>query len=336
LYRLRTNGRYKAFGEARIIDAAEKSSEQDLTEVAKKVEKTYDTIKEVSKELRGVGSNLSNLSDSVKNVSTNMRAVLKTGKTIQAVSFLGTTASIMNLGVDMVGFALVNERLDRLTDAVRAGFKNTQKLYDMAVNEKYRDWEKLISDFVYMRGKIRLQDEISFDEMYKLLSKIKTFSSEMLRDLMSDALEVDQVLLIVNHLLPAYVILLREFDRRYYLEKNERTANYDLFLAFFDELVDRELLGKLMNHYFLAERMHDKDVQEILNAQKLIAINSRTLIEDEMAMLEACKTESVYNDLQKQLKKAAEEEIVEEILTDDEGATISAEACRRCVAVAFA
>ncbi len=332
----RANGRYKTFGEARIVDAAERSSEQDLGEVAKKVKKTYDTVKEVHKDLRKVGSNLSELTDTAKGISTNVDGLLKSSKAIQAVSFLGTTASILNLGVDIAGFMVVNEKMDRLTEAVRASMKNPQKLYDMAVSEKLRDWEKLMSDFIYMKGKIRLQDTISFDAMYELLSRIKTFSSEMIRDLMSGAMEEEQVLLIVNQLLSPYLILFREFDRRYYFEKNERPENYEMFLRFFDELVNPELYYRLRDHYFLEERMHDSDVQDILDAQTLIAIDGRTLITDEMAMMEACKKEEVYNELQEQLKKAAEQEIVNEILSEEDGEGVAGAACRRCVAGAFA
>ena len=81
--------------------------------------------------------------------------------------------------------------------------------------------------------------------------------------------------------------------------------------------------------------MHDSDVQEILDAQILIAINGRTLIADEMAMMEACKTEKVYNELQEHLKDAAQEEIVEDILAGAQSDRIAEETCRRCVVSAF-
>ena len=332
----REQGRYKPFGEARIIDTAERTGDQDFVEAAKKIKKTYDTVKDVHKELRKIGSDLSTLSSTAKGISTNVDSLVKCCKGIQAVSFLGTTASILNLGVDLAGFMAVNEKMDRLTEVVRANMKTSQKLYDMAVSEKLRDWEKLMSDFVYMRDKIRLHDNISFDAMYDLLSRIKTFSAEMIRDLLSSALNEELVLLIVNQMLPAYVILFREFDRRYYFEKEVRPANYGLFLEFFDEMVNPELHYRLRDYFFLEKRMHDSDVQEILDAQILIAINGRTLIADEMAMMEACKIEKVYNELQEHLKEAAQEEIVEDILAGAESDRITEETCRRCVVSAFA
>ena len=231
----RAKGRYKTFGEARIVDAADKSVAQDLTEAAKKVKKTYDTVRDIHKNLRRVGSDLSELTGVTKGISTNVGELLKASKAMQAVSFLGTTASILNLGVDITGFMLVNEKMDKLAEAVRASMKNSQKLYDMTVSEKLRDWEKLMSDYVYMKGKIRLHDEIRFDEMYDLLSRIRTFSSEMIRDLLNGSLDENRVLMVVYQLLPAYVILIREFNRRYYFEKNERPENYGIFLGYFDD-----------------------------------------------------------------------------------------------------
>ena len=239
---------------------------------------------------KGVGNQIAALSATTKNMALQVDGIYSLTKSIKSLSYLNTGVSMANLAVDVAGFIVVNDKLNTLNSEVQLVANNINRIANVQKNEKLSDCQKLIMRFNSMSAKIQSGDVFNLDDLESLIIDMRAYISEMILNLHDEALGTELVLKIIFSLLPAYTLLFGEFTRRYYYEKHNLPANYEMFLKLYDELESVNFRGKLHDYYFLDCKMHSQEVLDVLNTQTLLGLNGKVQIQDQTSMLQMLGT----------------------------------------------
>lgn len=237
-----------------------------------------------------VGNNLPVLSEPMKTMVSHVDSIYTITNALLKISYINTAISLVNLVVDVIGFVIVNKKLNKLNSEVKSMADNISAIHKIEINKKITTCQSIIMDFITMNEKIQDSEQISIYEMDGLLSKMMTFISDIIRNFNVDALPIDLVLKIVYTLLPAYTLLLNEYITRYYYEKHKEPPKYDIFLSLYNELDDITIRQSIQNYYFIDQKKHLQEVVDLLNVHTLIVFNGQVQIEDQFTILEKLET----------------------------------------------
>lgn len=122
-------------------------------------------------------------------------------------------------------------------------------------------------------------------------------------NLNDQALETETALNIIYTLLPAYTIMFNEFNKHFYFKNTYLSANYSMFCGLYDELEQAAYQEKLTDHYFIDKKCHCKDVIDLINTHKLLGINGKVQIEDQVVILQTLENREDVEKLEDKLDK---------------------------------
>lgn len=264
---------------------------------------------QVSKALRIVDKNTKALAAVTKNMAVSVDSIYQMTNAVMNVSYLNAGISMANLAVDAAGFVIVTEKLNVLSSEVQEISVKIDRIVNVQKNEKISKCQKLIMQCKTMATKIKDQDSVDLDALEALIIDLRAFISDMMRNLNDNALSEDVVLRIVFTLLPAYTCLFSDFVQRYYYQKNSIPVNYDSFLSLYDELGTDNFIQTVENYYFLEQNKHAAEVVDILNAGRLLALNGKVQVEDQLALMRALETRENVILFDKEIKRHVEKRI---------------------------
>ena len=121
---------------------------------------------------------------------------------------VGKTTTAANVGVDIVGFVVVGNKLNSLNSNIMDIAKEIGKIAIVQKNGKISECERLVMQFNSLSSKIQDGDKINLDDIESWLINTKSFMSEMISNLASDALGEEIILNMLYTLLPSYTIML--------------------------------------------------------------------------------------------------------------------------------
>ena len=231
---------------------------------------------------KNLESNILSLSSATKNMSVQVDSIFHLTNAIRTISFVNTGISLANMAVDVAGFVIINQKLNTVNYEIRNVLSEVKKLSDLAKNEKISECQKLIMKYNSLSSKVLNSEPINIDVIDNLLIDMKTFISEMIRNLMDNNM--------IYILMPAYTQLLNEYNKRIYYSKQSLPANYGTFMTLFIELENNGLRKDLQDYYILKRKMHSQDVIDLLNAKTLVGLNQKVLIEDQVSMMKLLGT----------------------------------------------
>lgn len=256
--------------------------------------------------VRSLMYSMKNSEKTLTSTALQVDKLYQTTNAVMNISYLNTGISLANMAVDVAGFVVVTEKLKCLNTEVQEVATAIAKMANMQKNEKISLCQKLIMQCNSMAAKIK-DDDINLDKLDSLLIEMKAFISEMIMNLNDEALSEELVLKIVYTLMPAYTSLFNEFVKRYYFAKSCTPANYGMFLSLYSELENENFIERLEDYFFLENKMHGADVNDVLNAHILIGLNGRVQIEDQVSLLEAFQSKEKVMLFEQGIDKYVEE-----------------------------
>ena len=288
----RTDSKFKALVKCRILGDKTLSDELvhniQSSALKKGLSNTTDlstvrnTMRTVS---QNIEANLLNLSSTAKNLSVQVDSIYQLSNAIKTISFVNTGISLANLAVDVAGFVIINRKLNVVNSEIKTVINEIQKLSDIVKNEKISDCQKLIMKYNSLSSKILNSEAVNQDDMENLLIEMKTFISEMIRNLLDNTFDKNLLLDMIYILMPAYTQLFAEYNKRVYYSKQSLPPNYDIFMSLYSELENNDLRQDLQDYYFLNLKMYSQDVIDLLNAKTLVEMNQKVLIEDQVSAM---------------------------------------------------
>lgn len=145
----------------------------------------------------------------------------------------------------------------------------------------------------------------------------------MLSNLSNNAIGIEVLLNMIYTLLPSYAIMLSYYFREYFFKKKKRHLNYDIYLSLFDKIMEVSLDKRLSDYYFLDKHYSLIDAANITEAQLLLSLNAKVLIEDQQVLLEKLETKDKFSAFEKKIETIVEKrfEEVMHALSEEPGFT---------------
>ena len=251
---------------------------------------SYD-LEDVRRSVRLARRDLRAISDNCKTLSLQVDQIYNSVKSVQALSYLNVGLSLANVGVSVAGFVMISNKLSALNMEVQRLSQRLNQISSIMKNNIIARFQTLTMLYNQMSGKLNKNEQIDLDALEKLIIDMRSFLSEMVRNLNEQTLQEEVLLEIVYTLVPAYTALLCEFEKSFYFTHQENSPNYNMFLALFDELESADFRNHLFDYYMLDKKFPNLDVIDILNAQSLLGINGRVQVEDELCLVRIFETE---------------------------------------------
>ncbi|MBQ9661861.1 MAG: hypothetical protein IJV40_01775 [Oscillospiraceae bacterium] len=295
--------KYKPF-----IDAVIGSDAQKAEQVAEKLLGGYG-LEDVRGTVNSMRKNLHTLSTTCKNMSVQVDQIYKLVGSVQNLAYLNAGLGLVNLGVNIAGFAMISTKLNTLSSEIQKISVRVNQIANIQKNNIIARFQKLTMLFNQMSTKLQENAKIELDELEKLIIEIRAFLSEMILNLNDKALQEEILLEIVYTLVPAYTSLLCEFVKTYYFQKQNVPANYELFLKVYDELEEAHFRQNLFDYYMLTKKLSNLDVVDILNAQSLLGVNGRVQVEDELDLVRVLKNKEKYDDFERKVDSYVQEQV---------------------------
>ncbi|SCY81112.1 hypothetical protein SAMN02910292_03030 [Lachnospiraceae bacterium XBB2008] len=279
-----------------LINSVESLSAKNMRSIFNKLDNGIDTI----------STRLNSVDSATKMMAINVDKLIKQTRATNVLSFLGVGLSLVNIGVDIIGFKMVSEKLNELSAELKDVKAAVAQLYNATVSEKLSDCEKLIMRFNAISDHIQNGEVMDLNDLQNLLIDMNGYLSEMMRDLVNKVFDLEDILQIILRILPAYSILLSEFVKRYYFKYSVRPNNYDTFLNMYSEFFQQTISDTLMDHLLLQQKTSYMDAMDTINIIKLLALNERTKVEDQINLAEALQTEEAFKQVDIELAELAQ------------------------------
>ena len=180
-----------------------------------------------------------------------------------------------------------------------------------------------------MAEKIKDGEDIGLDSIDGLLIEMRSYISAMISNLLEEASNKEILLNIIFTLTPAYTMLLAEFVKRYYFSKGKLPPNYDSYIGLFDELGTGQIEKILEDYYFLDKKMDRLDTLDAVNAQILLALNGRLVVEDQRDLVKAIGSQEKYQLFHDEIDKVAAERLKSLIPAIADKSEVSTKECRK-------
>ena len=267
--------------------------------------KTNKGLADVRKEMNLLNNGVEALTSITKDMASQVNGLFSMTKSVKALSYLNIGMSLTNIAVDVVGFAIIAAKLNDINRELQM---KIDKLSDAVLNEKIARCKDLTMSFIIICEAMEDGKNVELSELEKLIQGMSTFVSEMILDLQKDTFGEEEMLSIINTIMPEYTILFCEYLDRYYFENKKIPAIYNMWIGLYDELVNSNFRQRLTDYYFFKEKMHDLDVIDVVNAQMLLVLNGRVQVEDQVEILKTLETREAVEEFRKNVADAAMKE----------------------------
>ena len=226
---------------------------------------------------------------------------------------VGKTTTAANVGVDIVGFVVVGNKLNSLNSNIMDIAKEIGKIAIVQKNGKISECERLVMQFNSLSSKIQDGDKINLDDIESWLINTKSFMSEMISNLASDALGEEIILNMLYTLLPSYTIMLGFYLKQHYFLKMKRPANYDIFISIYDSIIENSIDKKLFDYYFIKNNFSFIETNDIIESQFLLNMNEKVFIEDQQILIEKLETKGNFEAFENTLDQIVTSRIIDMI-----------------------
>lgn len=316
----RADAKFKAMIKCQVLGAPTGSEiipEKLMPELAKtSISDKSISLNAVRKTMHTIEQGTGMLTETARNIATQVDGIYHQVNSVMNISYLNTGISLANTAVDVAGFVVVTQKLNVLNNEVQLVANKISQVANVQKNEKIATCQKLIMRCNSMIDKLNNDEEVDLDKMENLLIDLRAFVSEMIMNLHDMALGENLVLKMIYTLLPAYTLLFNEFLRRYYFQKMSVPINYEMFMSLYEELENVGFIQKLQDYYYLQEKMRAVDVVDILNAQRLIGLNGKVQIEDQLSVFRTLESKEKVMLFEKSLNNYAENRIKHEFCVE--------------------
>lgn len=306
------NARFTSMVKCKVMNNSGKNNSDDIDSIIESLAARVSTspqLRETRGLLQGLQKNGTVMSNTVKNMSLQVDRIYRQASVMQAVSFLNVGLNLANLATNIAGFVIVGKKLDLLSATVQDIAEGVSAISSKQNQEILRECNEIAMHYNTLTDSIRNGEELTNNQFEEWLRKTNTMISMLLGNLSSGALDIEMVSNIIYPILPAYTNVLREFITTYFYRYNSRPSNYESYLSIYDILARTDYIDKLQDYYMLEQKNSFIEVTDIINAHILLIVNGRTMIEDQMGLLEAFHTRSRMEAFNKRLDRYAAKQL---------------------------
>ena len=302
------NAKYNPFIKTKMVNTATVKDMVKPDELRKMLSKILPS----KKGMKGITDELKNLTISVTDIAKSLNIT-------KICSFVNIGLSCVNMAVSIAGFMMVSNQLNALNVEVQKVLQTVENIANAQKNNRLSEYQKLIMRFNSMSSKLGRRESVSLDEMETLIIDMRAYISEMIMNLKDRAMGTELVLKVINALVPAYTQLLREFLMRFYFEKGQLPANYEMFVDLYNEMNSEDYQRIIIDYLFLDEGRNNVETFDLSNVQTLIGLNYRVQIEDQAELLMTLGSKEAMEEFDQKLDeyvKSSVEESAAELATD--------------------
>lgn len=335
----RTDAKFKDIVKCRIIGSS-MDPESNITKVANAAldvvnphsysdEGVRSAMSKIKNELSKSTKSLKKMPSDTKNLAVNVDNIFRNTDVVKTLSYLNTGLSLANIAIDVAGFIIIDNKLNDLNENIIGVSAKADKLLAIEKNKLVQKCQELIMKYKSMAEKIKDGDDIELDSIDGLLIEMRSYISAMISNLLEETSSKEILFNIIFTLTPAYTMLLSEFVKRYYFLKGKLPPNYDSYIRLFDELAAEQIEKMLEDYYFLDKKMDRLDTLDAVNAQILLALNGRFVVEDQRDLVKAIGNQEKYQLFHDEIEKVAAERLKNLIPVIADKSEVSTRECRK-------
>lgn len=239
-------------------------------------------MKNTLKQINIDNKTLKDVSDSLKKLTLDTNRIFKSFDVVNKIGCLNIALNGMNLASTIVGCVIIKKQLNDLESKIDGLSKKIDQLKDNELNKINADFHKLVINFNSIATKLRDHDPVNRDQLEAYLRDTNSFISDrLIGSILKSTFDTDDMLSMINALLPSYTLILQYFQMDYFYDKHRIHDNYSTFANLYNELLSDELMKKINDYVFLEKKMSSYDalvattVEKILVNDQLIQLLSR-------------------------------------------------------------
>lgn len=315
----RKNGKISAITKCQLVSKNDEINNRIANSILKNSSYSMDNVRAL---MNNANSNTALLNKQIQNLSINFDSAFQSLKNI---SYINTGLSLVNTAVDIAGFIVLSKKLNIIKENLISLDVKIDNLLNYNKNDLIEEYEKYIMESNSVHDKLINKKTLDLDAVNSLIIGLKAFISKLLNSLKEHLFDSDFLVEMIYTLVPAYTFLLNEYLKRYYYDNQSFPTNYDIFMSIFDELSSIDIKKKMMDHLVLKNRMHIIEAQDVINAHLLCALNNRVLIEDNVKVIKAFKTEEKMFAYENMINNIAKDAVLREVSTISQDSGIDKE-----------
>lgn len=229
------------------------------------------------------------------------------------LSHLDVGLQLVNIAVDVVGFYIVINKINEIDRRIMALGDQIEVVHDMVVSERLRSYHDLAMRFNDFATAFADKERVECEALNELVREISTFIPMVIRDTKSNAIDVEMSLEIVCSLVSMYTILIEEYYKEYYFQKQKKPANLDAYLQIFDQIDGEAFLNLIKDRLFLEKYYHTRQVLMTVNKQRQLVQQSKDQIVNQIGLVQLAKDQEGYNELMQLVNEMVRERLNQKI-----------------------
>ena len=260
------------------------------------------------------------ITDEVKNLSFKIGEVFssplqKITKLNTGLSFLNSVVSLADLAVNIVGFKIISEKLNKTNEKLVKLESDIEILINnekVKLRTKYNEIVRSVNDYT---DRIEDNENMPLEKFGDFISSLCGFIEALIEDISYNTFDNSFLLEMLYTLMPAYSFMLDTYLKQYYFEKNKFPTNYThgAYTNVFDRILALNKNNRFFDYLVLEKDVHIIDAIDIVNVQNLLAIEYKTQIQDRAKLFETFHSEKELCDFEKELKQIALKDIKQKI-----------------------
>ncbi|MBR3312033.1 MAG: hypothetical protein IKG15_09475 [Solobacterium sp.] len=228
-----------------------------------------------------------------RNMSVSLESAIKnSSKVLQSLSWINTGLSAANLVTTVVGFAIMNTKLNRIADSISELKEELNKIVHKHDIDIVKNFKEVKQDYSDMLNAIKIHEEFDEQQYYNLTTKMYIVLDYLYDCYMGNVSGNNDALLeAIFTMLPMFANTLCKYDTVYYYKHREVSADdpwhnsHNDWNSLFGKFMGKEFLDKLQDYCFIDKELSAKDSMDTVATTFLLALNGKTTVEDHQDLL---------------------------------------------------
>lgn len=287
------NARFKSMVKCSLpTDTSEKVLEKALEKAsehidAKKIRKGLADLRNAT---NSIDSKLSQFTNSIDNISDSVTSLAKATNVVKAVSFLNVAMTGISIVTTDAGIAYLSMQLNEIKNDLQTVTQGIEKLTNIEKSKMTEQYNELALKILNLSQKIADNERVPLHVYEDLLAQLNPFILKLIENAKDDSFPLMDIMRIIIHLLPAYTMVLEEYTKAYYAEKEKVPAIQGHYASLYDSLDDEVLLKKIYDHVFLVEKLSFREAIDTVNMHELMLLQQKQQLEDTNTFLTSSLT----------------------------------------------
>ena len=273
----------------------------------------------VRREVKKVGKDVKEVLDLTKNISTNIDKIAQGISVVQSISIANIALSATNLGVNVVGFTVMNRKLDNLKDELFEIKQLVNEIKDMRIIEIINEGQEILDKSRTLYGKISCK-RASIKEYEELLNCYRSYLRNLRDFIYCGHFDFENGYKIIMNMLPVYADLLKKYIFELYYSMEMLTpALYETHIAIIQSFAEQNFLDILFDTLYLYHDISKIDAENVEGIHLFTVGKMYTELEDTKDLLLAIPKKEDFLTFDTILSEISKERILETLPLSIEG-----------------